>query len=70
VFLTLEDETGISNIIVRPDVYDEQRVTIVEASFVLVEGLLQQDDGVTAVRAERVQALEGLAIDVESHDFR
>jgi error-prone DNA polymerase len=70
VFLTLEDETGISNVIVRPDVYDEQRVPIVEASFVIVEGLLQQDDGVTAVRAERVQALEGLSIDVESHDFR
>ncbi len=70
VFLTLEDETGISNVIVRPDVYDEQRVSIVEASFVVVEGLLQQDDGVTAVRAERVQPLEGLAIDVESHDFR
>ncbi len=59
VFLTLEDETGISNVIVRPDVYDEQRVPIVEASFVIVEGLLQQEDGVTAVRAERVQALEG-----------
>ena len=70
VFLTLEDETGISNVIIRPDVYDEQRVPIVEASFVIVEGLLQQDDGVTAVRAERVQALEGLSIDVESHDFR
>jgi error-prone DNA polymerase len=70
VFLTLEDETGISNVIVRPDVYDEQRVPIVEASFVIVEGLLQQEDGVTAVRAERVQALEGLSIDVESHDFR
>jgi error-prone DNA polymerase len=70
VFLTLEDETGITNVIVRPDVYDEQRVPIVEASFVIVEGLLQQDDGVTAVRAERVQALEGLSIDVESHDFR
>jgi error-prone DNA polymerase len=70
VFLTLEDETGISNVIVRPDVYDEQRVPIIEASFVIVEGLLQQDDGVTAVRAERIQALEGLSIDVESHDFR
>jgi error-prone DNA polymerase len=70
VFLTLEDETGISNVIVRPDVYAEQRAPIVEASFVIVEGLLQQDDGVTAVRAERVLPLEGLAIDIESHDFR
>jgi error-prone DNA polymerase len=69
VFLTLEDETGISNIIIRPHVYDEQRVVIVEAAFVLVEGLLQHQDGVTAVRAERVQALEGLDVSVESHDF-
>jgi error-prone DNA polymerase len=69
VFLTLEDETGISNVIVRPHVYDEQRVVIVEAAFVLVEGLLQHEDGVTAVRAERVQPLEGLAVAVESHDF-
>ena len=69
VFLTLEDETGISNVIIRPHVYDEQRVVIVEAAFVLVEGLLQHEDGVTAVRAERVQPLEGLAIVVESHDF-
>jgi error-prone DNA polymerase len=70
VFLTLEDETGISNVIIRPHVYDEQRVVIVEAAFVLVEGLLQHEDGVTAVRAERVQPLEGLAVAVESHDFR
>ena len=69
VFLTLEDETGISNVIIRPHVYDEQRVVIVEAAFVLVEGLLQHEDGVTAVRAERVQPLEGLAVAVESHDF-
>ncbi len=69
VFLTLEDETGISNVIIRPHVYDEQRVVIVEAAFVLVEGLLQHEDGVTAVRAERVQPLEGLVVTVESHDF-
>ncbi|HEX6210933.1 MAG TPA: error-prone DNA polymerase [Methylomirabilota bacterium] len=70
VFLTLEDETGISNVIVRPDVYDRERVPIVEASFVLVEGRLQHEDGVTAVRAECVQPLEGLPVDVPSHDFR
>jgi error-prone DNA polymerase len=70
VFLTLEDETGISNVIIRPDVYDEQRVPIVEASFVLVEGVLQHEDGVTAVRAEQVRPLEGLSLEIESHDFR
>ncbi len=70
VFLTLEDETGISNVIIRPDVYDEQRITVVEASFVVVEGLLQHQDGVTAVKAERVRPLDGLNLAVESHDFR
>jgi error-prone DNA polymerase len=70
VFLTLEDETGISNVIIRPDVYDEQRRVVVEAAFVIVEGILQHEDGVTAIRAERLVPLEGLSIAVESHDFR
>ncbi|MBK5299310.1 MAG: error-prone DNA polymerase [Vicinamibacteria bacterium] len=70
VFLTLEDETGISNVIVRPKVYDEQRLSIIESSFVIVDGLLQHQDGVTAVQAERVLPLEGVPLDVESHDFR
>ena len=70
VFLTLEDETGISNIIVRPKVYDEQRLAIIESSFVIVDGLLQLQDGVTAIQAERVLPLDGVPIDVESHDFR
>ena len=38
VFLTLEDETGIANIIVRPDLFTEQRATIVGAPYLLVEG--------------------------------
>jgi error-prone DNA polymerase len=70
VFLTLEDETGISNIIVRPKVYDEQRLAIIESSFVIVDGLLQIQDGVTAIQAERVLPLEGVPLDVASHDFR
>jgi len=70
VFLTLEDETGISNIIVRPAIYDDQRLAIIESSFVIVEGLLQHQDGVVAVQAERVQMLNGVPIEIESHDFR
>jgi error-prone DNA polymerase len=70
VFLTLEDETGISNVIVRPQVYDEQRLAIIESSFVIVDGLLQHQDGVTAIQAERVLRLEGVPLDVASHDFR
>jgi error-prone DNA polymerase len=70
VFLTLEDETGISNVIVRPQIYEDQRLAILESSFVVVEGLLQHQDNVTAVKAERVLPLTGVPIDVESHDFR
>ena len=70
VFLTLEDETGISNVIVRPQIYEDQRLAIIESSFVVVEGLLQHQDNVTAVKAETVVPLPGVPVEVESHDFR
>jgi error-prone DNA polymerase len=71
VFVTLEDETGIANLIIHPDLYDRERLTIVEAPFLLVEGVLQNQDGVTSIRVERVQRLEGLDADaaIDSHDF-
>ena len=53
VFLTLEDETGIANVIVRPDLFDAQRRVVVEESFLMVEGTLQIQEGVTSVKAER-----------------
>jgi error-prone DNA polymerase len=68
-FLTLEDETGISNVIIRPDVFDGQRRIIVSEPFVIVEGILQQQEGVTSVNAERVVALGGGGVAVVSHDF-
>lgn len=70
VFLTLEDEAGLTNVIIRPDVFDRQRVLIVEAPFLLVEGVLQQEEGVTAVRAERVADLHAEGPASPSHDFR
>jgi error-prone DNA polymerase len=69
VFLTLEDETGISNIIVRPDVFARERITILEEPFLLVEGILQNQENVTAVRAERVEGIAGVPVEIESHDF-
>jgi error-prone DNA polymerase len=71
VFLTLEDETGISNVIVRPDLYAQERKTLVEAPFLIVEGVLQNESGVCSIRAERVLRLEGFAADsaIDSHDF-
>jgi error-prone DNA polymerase len=70
VFLTLEDETGIANIIVRPDLFTDQRTTIVGAPYVIVEGVLQIQEGVTSVKAERLLPLGGSSPDPQSHDFR
>ena len=69
VFLTLEDETGIVNIIVRPDLFARDRLVIVEEPFLLVEGVLQNQDGVTSVRAEQVHGLPGADVDFDAHDF-
>jgi len=69
VFLTLEDETGIANIIVRPDIFTENRSTVVNAPYLIVEGTLQIQDGVTSVKAERLHALATDAPDPQSHDF-
>jgi len=69
VFLTLEDETGIANIIVRPDLFDSERFKILDEPFLLIDGILQNQDGVTSVKAERLHALGGAAIEIDSHDF-
>jgi error-prone DNA polymerase len=69
VFLTLEDETGLANVIVRPDLFEAARVTILSAPYLVVEGVLQVQDGVTAVKAERVHPLAHAVPAPESHDF-
>ena len=68
VFLTLEDETGISNIIVRPDLFDRQRDTVIRQPFLIVDGVLQHQEGVLSIRAERVEGMNGGA-SVDAHDF-
>jgi error-prone DNA polymerase len=70
VFLTLEDETGIANVIVTPDLFTEYRRAIVGEPYLLVEGILQIQEGVTAVKADRVIGLAGGGPDPQSHDFR
>jgi error-prone DNA polymerase len=70
VFLTIEDETGIANVIVRPDLFSEQRRAIVGEPYLLIEGTLQIQEGVTSVKAERVIGLSGGGPEPQSHDFR
>jgi error-prone DNA polymerase len=69
VFLTLEDETGIANIIVRPDLFARDRLLIVGEPFLLIDGLLQNQDGVTSVRAETIHRLHGVDVEFDAHDF-
>jgi len=68
VFLTLEDETGISNVIIRPDLFDRERMVVVRQPFLIVDGVLQHQDGVLSVRAERVEGIDGGA-SIDAHDF-
>jgi error-prone DNA polymerase len=69
VFLTLEDETGVANIIVRPDLFARDRLTIVEEPFLIVDGVVQNQDGVTSVRADAVHGMRGPDVDFDAHDF-
>jgi error-prone DNA polymerase len=69
VFLSLEDETGIANAIIVPDLFDSNRVTVAREPFLLIEGHLQQQDGVTSVKAERVVPLDVTRAETRSHDF-
>ncbi len=69
VFLSLEDETGISNSIVLPDLFEARKLTIVEEAFLLVEGILQNQRGSVSVKAARVEGLHLNAATLASHDF-
>jgi error-prone DNA polymerase len=69
VFLSLEDETGISNAIVTPSVYEQYRRLVTYGKFLIVEGKLQNQENVVSVKADIVRSLEISAVDVHSHDF-
>ncbi len=70
VFLSVEDETGIFNVIIMPDVFEANRLTIVRSLYLLVEGPLQKYDGVIHVQARRIEAIRLNAGAASSHDFK
>jgi error-prone DNA polymerase len=69
VFLSLEDETGMAQAIVRPDLFREHRALIVGSPGLVVEGRLQKKDGTLSVKAERFWRLPDVP-EMQSHDFR
>jgi error-prone DNA polymerase len=71
-FITLEDETGFSNFVVYPDLFQRYRRTIVRSPVLLIEGIVQNEQDVVNVQARRIAALRPAAgaEAIESHDFR
>ena len=69
LFLTLEDETGMSQAVVMPDQLKKHRRTIVSSSGLIVEGVLQKKDGSLSVKADKFWPIDRLER-VPSHDFR
>jgi error-prone DNA polymerase len=69
VFLSLEDETGISNAIITPQLFQRDHVTIVHQQFLLIEGRLQNQDNVISVKADKIRPLTVTRAETTSHDF-
>jgi error-prone DNA polymerase len=69
LFLTLEDETGMSQAVVSPDLLQKHRKLIVGSPGLVVEGVLQKRDGTLSVKGERFWSLNKL-VAVPSHDWR
>jgi error-prone DNA polymerase len=69
VFLSLEDETGVANAIITPDLFQQNRLLLATEQFLLIEGTLQNQDGVISVKADRVAPLNITHAQSSSHDF-
>jgi error-prone DNA polymerase len=69
VFLSLEDETGIANVIVTPKLFEQNRLALVDYPFLLIGGVLQHQDNVISVKARSVEPLQMKIQSPGSHDF-
>jgi error-prone DNA polymerase len=69
VFLSMEDETGIANAIISPQLFEKCHVVVVHQQFLLIEGQLQNQDNVVSVKSQRIEALTITHAPTTSHDF-
>jgi error-prone DNA polymerase len=69
VFVSLEDETGVANAIIAPDLFHRNRLLLTSERFLAIEGVLQNQDNVISVKAERVLPLFVTKAETSSHDF-
>jgi error-prone DNA polymerase len=71
VFISLEDETGVANAIVTPDLFERLRLVITEEPFLVIEGEVQNTDNVVLVKARKIRPLPHAQVGgSDSHDFR
>lgn len=68
-FFSLEDETGIANTIVSPQLFEANRLVLTSAPYLLLEGVLQNLQGAASLKVGRVEALDLGEVTVASHDF-
>jgi len=69
VFLSLEDETGVANAIINPQLFQKKRLLITSEQFLMIEGTLQNLDNVISVKAANVGPLSITRAHTSSHDF-
>ena len=69
IFITLEDETGNSNIIVMPDLYSSDPLVVLHERFLKVKGVVQNQDGIVHLKAQKIMPLKVTAAEMQSHDF-
>jgi error-prone DNA polymerase len=70
VFISLEDETGVSNAIVDPNLFERFRLLITEEAFLLIEGEVQNSENVVLIKTREIKPLShGRLVGSESHDF-
>jgi len=69
VFLSLEDETGIANVIITPDLFERERVLITRNRFLVITGPLQNQDGVIHIKAQCIRPIEITSAEIRSHNF-
>jgi len=71
VFISLEDETGIANVIVVPQLFESRRLMITQEPALRITGQLQNLHGVIHVKADTIEALTLSDLPAQaSHDFR
>jgi len=72
VFLTLEDETGLVNVIVRPDIFERYRREVRQSIALIIEGTLQKEQGCIDVLAKRFWSFDTdkLLAGMRSRNFR